>query len=118
MTNKELYDKIKEIAFLENPIDQLEKINDFEKEYKSSDFYKKTKTPLEKVFILVKTEDLFSGREITKSLQNFISNADFSNLSNILNQAAEVYGTENTEVIKQISDLGKILNSNNNTNTK
>ena len=46
MNNQELELRIKEILSLENFFDMIEAAVDFEKEYKQSGFYKKTKMPL------------------------------------------------------------------------
>ena len=43
MNNNELELKIKEILSIENFFDMMEAVFDFEKEYKGSEFYKKTK---------------------------------------------------------------------------
>lgn len=46
MTNKQLEQKVEKFLEIENYFDFIEAVCGFEKEYKGSDFYKKTKIPL------------------------------------------------------------------------
>ena len=46
MTNKQLEQKVEKFLEIENYFDFIEAVCGFEKEYKNSDFYKRTKMPL------------------------------------------------------------------------
>ena len=109
MNNSELELKIKEIIKIENFFDMMEAAQDFEKEYKQSDFYKKTKQPL-----LPMLKDAAGWYGITvdrifKEAQKQINNLDISHLNDLLDKVAETFGTENAAITEQISQLKDIM---------
>ena len=56
MTNKQLEQKVEKFLEIENYFDFIEAVCDFEKEYKSSDFYKKTKIFQNLYFLIIQQE--------------------------------------------------------------
>ena len=97
MNNQELELKVKEILGNNNFFDMIEATVAFEKEYKGTEFYKKTKMPLMEVIKNAKMWYLSQMENIGDRIQNLISGLDFSNINDILNQLGDVYTKENEE---------------------
>ena len=110
MNNQELELKIKEILENKNFFDMVEATLAFEKEYKWTEFYKKTKMPLMEVIKNAKVWYSLQLEDISKKIQNLISGLDFSNINDILNQLGDVYTKENEEtlnIFKEFKDIVK-----------
>lgn len=110
MNNQELELKIKEILAIENFFDMVEAVAAFEKEYKTTVFYKSTKMPLLEVIKNAKVWYFMQFETIAEKIQKILNNLDFSNLNNLLNNLGDVYGKENQdilEIFKEFKDIVK-----------
>lgn len=110
MNNQELELKVKEILENKNFFDMVEATVAFEKEYKGTEFYKKTKMSLIDVIKGSKIWYALQFEDIGSKIQNFINGLDFSNINNILEQLGDVYSQENTEtlnILKEFKDIVK-----------
>ena len=87
----------------------MENAISFEKEYKGTGFYKKTKLPLIEVIKYAKMWYMFNFDGFGKKIQDAINNLDLTNISNILNQLGDMYGQENEEVMSIIRDFQTIV---------
>lgn len=106
MDNKELENKIKEIIKIDNFFDMMEAVQAFKKEYKRSDFFKKTHMPLRKVIMSAKFHYTFSATSLWEKAQYVIDNLKLDNVENVLNEISNTFEKEN-------KDIKDILNSNN-----
>lgn len=109
MNNQELELKVKEILLIENFFDMIEAVFAFEKEYKATEFYKKTKMSLVEVIKESKIWYALQFKDIGSKIQSFINNLDLSNLNNILEQLGDVYGQENEETLNIIKEFKEIV---------
>lgn len=109
MNNSELELKVKEIIKIENFFDMIEAAQDFEKEYKQSDFYKKTKQPLLPMLKEAAGWYGVAADRIFKEAQKEINKLDISHLNDLLDKIAETFGTENAVITEQISQLQDIM---------
>ena len=109
MNNHELELKVKEILSIENFFDMIEAVFAFEKEYKTTEFYKKTKTSLVEVIKESKIWYALQFKDIESKIQSFINDLDLSNLNNILEQLGDVYGQENEETLNIIKEFKEIV---------
>lgn len=109
MNNSELELKVKEIIKIENFFDMIEAALDFEKEYKQSDFYKKTKQPLLPMLKEAAGWYGIAADRIFKEAQKEINKLDISHLNDLLDKIAETFGTENATITEQISQLQDIM---------
>ena len=109
MNNSELELKVKEIIKTENFFDMIEAAQDFEKEYKQSDFYKKTKQPLLPMLKEAAGWYGIAADRIFKEAQKEINKLDISHLNDLLDKIAETFGTENATITEQISQLQDIM---------
>lgn len=107
MTNQELDIKIKEILKNENFFDMMEQALEFEKEYKTSSFYKKTKLSLMEVLKQSKVFYLFNLTTIFETLQEKINTLDISNFIEMLEKLGSVFGQENSEIQEMIKEIGE-----------
>lgn len=109
MNNQELELKVKEILVTSNFFDMMENAITFEKEYKRTDFYKKTKLPLIEVIKYAKMWYMFNFDGFGKKIQEVLDGLDLTNINNILNQFGEVYGQENEEIMSIIKEFQTIV---------
>ena len=109
MNNQELESKVKEILSIENFFDMMEAVFAFEKEYKTTEFYKKTKMSLIEVMKESKLWYALQFKDIESKIQSFINDLDLSNLNNILEQLGDVYGQENEETLNIIKEFKEIV---------
>lgn len=109
MNNSELELKVKEIIKIENFFDMIEAAQNFEKEYKQSDFYKKTKQPLLPMLKEAASWYGIAADRIFKEAQKEINKLDVSHLNDLLDKIAETFGTENAAITEQISQLKDIM---------
>lgn len=109
MNNSELELKVKEIIKIENFFDMMEAAQDFEKEYKQSDFYKKTKQPLLPMLKEAAGWYGIAADHIFKEVQKEINKLDISHLNDLLDKVAETFGTENAAITEQISQLKDMM---------
>ena len=109
MNNQELELKIKEILSIENFFDMMEAVFAFEKEYKTTEFYKKTKMSLIEVIKESKFWYALQFKDIGSKIQSLINDLDLSNLNNVLEQLGDVYGQENEETLNIIKEFKEIV---------
>lgn len=109
MSNAELELKIKEILSIENFFDMIEKVVEFEKEYKGTSFYKKTKMPLMEVIKNSKVWYALQLKDIVGVVQNMIDSLNIENVNSILNQLGEIYSKENTETLSIIKEFQNLI---------
>lgn len=112
MNNQELEIKVKELLEIQNFFDFIEAVKEFEKEYKNTDFYKKTKLPIlemiknAKGFYFLQLNDIFS------KLQEKINGLKFDNFYSIIDEFSEVLskGTQETLAgIGEITEFNKLF---------
>jgi hypothetical protein len=108
MNNEQLQQQLTEILSTKNFFDMLEKAVEFEKEYKQSGFYKKTKMPLIEVLKYNKVWSLMNLDGLMKNIQERINSLDLSNLTNIIGQAGELFAMENEEIQEMIKEVKNI----------
>ena len=109
MNNQELELKVKEILSIENFFDMIEAVFAFEKEYKTTEFYKKTKMSLVEVIKESKIWYALQLKDVGNKIQSLINNLDLSNLNNVLEQLGDVYGQENEETLNIIKEFKEIV---------
>ena len=110
MNNQELELKVKEILENKNFFDMIEAAIAFEKEYKGTEFYKKTKMPLIEVIKESKIWYALQFKDIGSKIQNLINDLDLSNINSVLEQLGDVYSQENEEtlnILKEFKDIVK-----------
>lgn len=85
MTNQEIIEKINTLmSENENFCDLLLALKDFNKEYKKSDFYKKTRISLNRLVRQYRAYSFTNLDEIFDRIQEKINNLDLSNVQNIV----------------------------------
>lgn len=109
MNNQELELKVKEILAIENFFDMMEAAIAFEKEYKGTNFFKKTKMPLVEVIKNSKTWYMFQLKGIGEKIQELINKLDFTNVNDIINNLGSTYAQENSEMMDIIKEFQKIV---------
>ena len=109
MNNQELELKVKEILSNKNFFDMIESVGEFEKEYKGTDFYKKTKMPLIEVIKNAKAWYSLQWEDLGIKIQKLIKNLDFSNINKILDQVGSFYGQENEDILNIINEFKDIV---------
>lgn len=114
MDNVELMTAIEEILAEDNFCNLLEKLVSFEKEYKTSEFYSKTKLKLFDFVEYYKKFNPIPIKKIFAEIQREISHLDLSNLDALLNNFSEMLNIENQnlmDIIKKIdsSAVGEVL---------
>ena len=109
MNNQELELKIKEILSNKNFFDMVESVIEFEKEYKTTDFFKKTKLSLLDVVKNAKVYYAFQLEDIKDKIQDFIDGLDFTNIHSLLGQLGEIYTQENTETLNILKEFKEIV---------
>lgn len=109
MSNAELELKIKEILSIENFFDMIEKVVEFEKEYKGTSFYKKTKMPLMEVIKNGKVWYALQLKDVANVIQGMIDSLNVENVNSILSQLGEVYSKENTETLSIINEFKDLI---------
>lgn len=109
MNNQELELKIKEVLSIENFFDMIEKAVEFEKEYKTTTFYKKTKMSLAEVLKLSKTWYALQLNDLGKTIQKIINELDFENVNKLISQFGELYNQENNDILDMIKEFKDIV---------
>lgn len=110
MNNQELELRVKEILEKNNFFDMIEAVVAFEKEYKGTDFYKKTRIPLMEVIKNAKIWYLLQVENIGNKIQDILNNLSFDNVNDVINKLGDVYLKENEEtlnILKQFQEIVK-----------
>ena len=114
MNNQELELKIKEIVNMPNMFDMIIAAQNFEKEYKQSDFYKTTKMPLKEI---IKTSKLYYTiycNNILEKIQSLINDLDFNKFNDLLDQIGSTFEQENNDtmtILNELKDFKNIVNN-------
>lgn len=109
MTNQELEQRVEKFLEIENYFDFIETVCSFEKEYKSSDFYKKTKMPL---MAVIKEARWFYGLNVNKvftKIQTLIDKLDLSHLMDLVEKIGVTYETENEQIMSLMDSMKDIF---------
>ena len=109
MTNKQLEQKVEKFLEIENYFDFIEAVCGFEKEYKGSDFYKKTKIPL---LAIIKEARWFYGLNVNKiftKIQTLIDKLDLSHLMDLIEKIGTTYTTENEQIMSLMDSMKDIF---------
>lgn len=105
MDNKKLETKVKEILANKNMFDMIIAAKQFDKEYRTSDFYKATKMSLAEV---IKNAQLFytlAGDSILATLQNIINQLDLTKFNELMDQIGTTFGQENADTMAMLDEL-------------
>lgn len=102
MNNQQLESKIKNLLTIDNFFDMVEQVYAFEKEYKKTNFYARTKMPLAAVIKESKIWYSLQLNDLENKIQRMINDLDLTKLTSLLNQLGEVFGAENEEIIDTI----------------
>ena len=106
MNNQELELRIKELLSVSNYFDMVEQVVEFEKEYKATDFFKKTKKSL--VDVIKEARFWYVFDNLRNKLQFTIDSLDLTKVNDVLNQVANMYSAENENIIEAL-DIFKEL---------
>ena len=109
MNNQELELKIREILSIENFFDMIEATAEFEKEYKTTGFFKKTKMPLTDVIKSSKAWYALQLKDFGTNLQKLIDNLNLGNITQLLEQLGNLYGQENEDALAIIKEFKSIV---------
>ena len=105
MNNQELEIKVKELLAIQNFFDFIEAVREFEKEYKNTDFYKKTKLPIlemiknAKGFYFLQLDDIFV------KIQEKINGLKFDNFYAVIDEFSSVLAQGTQETLSGIGDI-------------
>ena len=110
MNNQELELKIKEIVNMPNMFEMIMAAQNFEKEYKQSDFYKTTKIPLKEIIKNAKLYYIFSYQNMIERIQSLINDLDFNKVNSLLDQFSSMFEQENDETMNMINELKEFKN--------
>ena len=105
MDNIELEQKVLEIIKEDNYFEMITKAMAFEKEYKSSDFFKVTKKPLMEVIRETKIYYALQLKDMGRQLQKVINDLDLSNIDRVLDQMSNIFAKENQEIQTSLEDF-------------
>lgn len=115
MTNEELSLKFESIIIQNNFFDQIQALAEFEKEYKTSDFYKATKMSLKDVYknyasyrLLRYGVEIDLGKAID-DIQNLINNLNLDNLEGLLGKVENIFSNENEQIQKDFESIQPAL---------
>ena len=109
MTNKQLEQKVEKFLEIENYFDFIEAVCGFEKEYRNSDFYKRTKMPL---LAVIKEARWFYGLNVNKvftKIQTLINKLDLSHLMDLVEKIGTTYETENEQIMSLMDSMKDIF---------
>ena len=109
MNNQELELKLKELLAIENFFDMVEEVKLFEKDYRATDFYKKTKMPLMEVIKNGKAWYSLQLNDITNKIQSLINSLDLTKINNILDELGGFYAQENEETLNIFKEFKEIV---------
>ena len=124
MDNRELYLKFIEIASY-NPFDAYIELKAFKKQYKKSQFYKKTWMPIQSAYkmflqmmphqVLAKIKDLTDIESLTTKIEEVINGIDEDAINRFIDKLSNVFNIDKLQdekgdlkiLLNQIKDLVK-----------
>ena len=110
MNNIELENKVKELIQIDNYFDFVLAVKDFDKDYKASDFYKKTKKPLAEVMKESRIYYALQFKDIAKKIQDFIDNISLENVNDLLDKMGNTFAQENEEIKESLEVMKDLKN--------
>lgn len=105
MNNVELEKKILEIISEDNYFEMVSKAMAFDKEYKTSDFYKLTKKPLMEVIKETKIYYALQLRDMTRYIQATINGLSMEKITALLDEATDMFNKESADVASAVEAL-------------
>lgn len=105
LTSANILQRLEEIRQADNLCDEIIMLTGFEGEYKKSDFFKITKMPLMKLYVLNRLEKLLSLKELFKNLQEGINGLDAEHFTNLLDQVNTQTASDIAQYKREIDDL-------------
>lgn len=113
MNNTTLFDKLKSIARISNPLDAYLELKKLQKDYRKSDFYKQTHMPLKQVYKMVVLNGLKQVIDFVNTLQDPIQvgNLITEYIDSISTESIdELFGKlDNVFNIKDLKEVGEDL---------
>ena len=113
MNNTTLFDKLKSIARISNPLDAYLELKKLQKDYRKSDFYKQTHMPIKQVYIMVVLNGLKQVIDFVDKLQDPIQvgNLITEYIDSISTESIdELFGKlDNVFNIKDLKEVGEDL---------
>ena len=113
MNNTTLFDKLKSIARISNPLDAYLELKKLQKDYRKSDFYKQTRMPLKQVYKMVVLNGLKQVIDFVDKLQDPIQ------VGNLITEYIDSISTESIDElfgkldtvfnIKDLKEVGEDL---------
>lgn len=113
MDNNQLLYELREINSIENDLDRIIALKEFEKKYKKSNFYEETKMSLKEL------QEKLLGFKFNEFVDNFMLNFNIVNLGNVLNHVLEEIDVSTFSNffdkliesldIQQLTDAGQVL---------
>lgn len=113
MNNQELELRIQEILDIENFFDMIIAAKNFEKTYKSSDFYKTTRLPLLEVLKESKLWYSLNFESLVIKLQKVIDSLDISHIHALIDQFGETLSEENADFLDAANIFKNLLDEHN-----
>lgn len=110
MNNVELEKKIREISAIDNYFNMVEAMIAFEKEYKTSDFYKQTKRPLDVVIKEARIHYALQLKDLEKKIQSILNNLSLDNINDLLDKLGGVFEQENDDIKESLEVLKDLHN--------
>ena len=102
MNNVELEKKILKIISEDNYFEMVSKAMAFDKEYKTSDFYKLTKKPLMEVIKETKIYYALKLRDMTRYIQAMINGLSMEKITTLLDEATNMFNKESADVASAV----------------
>ena len=109
MNNQELELKLKEILGKDNIFDVVEATVEFDKEYRKTNFFKKTKMPLIEMVKNGKLWYTLNLTDIGTKIQTLVDNLEFENVEGILSKIGTTYGQQNEETLNILKEFKTIV---------
>ncbi len=102
MNNMILKEKLDALIKEEDFFKFEESLANFEKEYKTSDFYKKTKRPLK---ILIQDYKAWHPRDIEETVERIVNSLDEEKIVSLLDKLSQVFDKENQDILNEVKEL-------------
>ena len=109
MNNQELELRVKAILQIPNFFDMMIEAKNFEKAYKTSDFYAATKMPLMEVIKGAKAWYAMQFEDILVGAQRLVDSLSLDNINEIIDQIGNIFTKENEEILSMGKNLSELL---------